>query len=64
MVPPVASRERSTASQSRGELTGWGGQCVLSRTDDIRMLGRVEKLVDAPRVVELYWRYGVACLEV
>ena len=50
----MASRARSTASQSRGELTGWGGQCVLSRTDDIRMLGRVEKLVDAPRVVELY----------
>ena len=41
-----------------------GGQCVLSRTDDIRMLGRVEKLVDAPRVVELYRRYGAARLEV
>jgi len=36
----------------------------LSRTDDIRMLGRVEKLVDSPSVVKLYRRYGVARLEV
>jgi hypothetical protein len=28
------------------------------------MLGRVEELVGAPRVVELYRRYGVARLEV
>ena len=36
----------------------------MSRTDDIRMLDCVEELVDAPRVVELYRRYGVARLEV
>ena len=84
MVPPVASRARSTASQSRGEPTGWGASascpvptifacsaawrswlaCFITAWARDSMLGRVEELVGAPRVVELYRRYGVARLEV